>query len=110
MGENEGAKSRAASKRRYYARVFSNGKERWKALGTIVLEVAKSRLGDLLKADSEHAHIPRESNEGRMTMAGAIAILKAEIAAVCPMRPRKKVAIQDSSALYRRQTISSLRS
>jgi integrase len=45
-----------------------------------------------------------------MTMAGAITILEAEIAASRPMRPGKKSAIRDSSAHYRRQTITSLRS
>ena len=94
---------------RYYARMFGNGKQRWKSLGTAVLEVAKCRLRDVLKADTERAYIPREPSAGRMTMAGAIAILETEIAASRPMRPGKKVAIQNSSALYRRQTIISLR-
>jgi integrase len=95
---------------RYYARMFGNGKQRWKSLGTAVLEVAKCRLRDVLKADTERTYVPREPNAGRMTMAGAITILEAEIAASRPMRPGKKSAIRDSSAHYRRQTITSLRS
>jgi hypothetical protein len=70
--------------------MFGNGKQRWKSLGTAVLEVAKCRLRDVLKADTERAYIPREPSAGRMTMAGAIAIVETEIAASRPMRPPKK--------------------
>ena len=75
---------------RYYARMFGNGKQRWKSLVTAVLEVAKCRLRDVLKADTERAYIPREPSAGRMTMAGAIAILETEIAASRPVRPPQK--------------------
>jgi integrase len=93
----------------YYARSFSNGNERWKSLKTTVLEVAKHRLRDTLKAAATEAEAPKPARSGRMTMGEAIAAFRGEIATGTPLRGKaRRRHNQESSKHYREQTLAAL--
>jgi integrase len=95
---------------RYYARIFANGKETWKALKTDLLEVAKVKLreiaGDITKAsNARHAE-----ERGDMTMEDCATIFTTRLDAGFGLRGRGKNMrrIRGSSIHYRKQTLEAL--
>lgn len=92
---------------RYYARLFSAGKERWRSLKTDVLEVAKNKLRDLAK---EVAGEPIKTSRGaRMMMSNAITVLQAEIEAGQGLRANRRRLTRETAREYRRTTLEALK-
>jgi hypothetical protein len=94
----------------YYARLYIGGKERWKSLKTKAFEVAKSRLREEQRNQGATAAIAKPSKAGRMTMGMALEEVLADAKAHVPMRRKgRKMAITDSTAHYRSQTVQALK-
>src|SRR5687768_16012634 len=94
---------------RYYSRLFVGGKQRWRSLGTKVLEVAKAKLREEQRAQGKIVPIVTHARSGRMTMDAAITVLRNEIEAKLAMpRSKKKRMITDTTGHYRAQTIEAL--
>jgi hypothetical protein len=56
---------------RYYARLFQNGKEVWKPLGTAHLSIAQARLAEMLKEHRGRKGKEIDSTNAKMTFADA---------------------------------------
>ena len=94
----------------FYARLYIGGKERWKSLRTKAFEVAKARLREEQRNLGAKEPVAKPSKAGRMTMAMALGEVLAEAKAHLPMRRKgRKMAIKDSTAHYREQTITALK-
>ena len=94
----------------YYARLYIGGKERWRTLGTPVLEVAKVKLREQQREQGALEPVAKPARSGRMTVAMAIEELMRDVSACIPMRRGgRKSGITASSAHYRKETVESLR-
>jgi integrase len=67
---------------RYYARLFSGGKEKWVSLGTTLFEVAKSKMEtDETVTDARQGRVDaKRALAGKMTVADAVERYKADLA------------------------------
>ncbi len=95
---------------RYYARLFIGGKERWKTLGTDVLEVAKTKVRKLAGAAEKISRSQRAHERGRMTFADAAVIFDQRLAEGYGLaRPgRKARRIRPRAVKYRLETLAAL--
>jgi integrase len=95
---------------RYYARLFGNGKESWKSLGTDVLEVAKIKLRDVAGDVEKVVKASAAHERGRMTVGDCAVIFKARLKDGFGLRGRGNTLrrISDSSIHYREQTLAAL--
>ena len=72
---------------RYYARLFQNGKEVWKALKTAHLSVARARLADILKEHRKNKGREVDPSNAKLTFAQAAALHKKRTAERSPCGP-----------------------
>jgi integrase len=95
---------------RYYARLYSGGKERWKSLGTDVLEVAKVKVRGLAGAAEKVSRSKRAHQRGRMTFGDAAVIFEQRLADGYGLhRPGRKVRrIRPRAVKYRLETLAAL--
>ncbi len=95
---------------RYYARIFANGKETWKALKTDILEVAKVKLREIAGPIEKAAHAQRAEERGQMTMTDCAEIFTKRIDDGFGLRGRGKQLrrIGEGTKHYRKQTLAAL--
>jgi integrase len=85
---------------RYYARLYSNGKEIWKSLKTTLFSVAEAKLAEVQKEHREHRGKTTVPANTRMTFAQA---------AACHMqRIEERVTIKRRTKSYWRETLEAL--
>lgn len=95
---------------RYYARLFSGGKEQWKSLKTDLLEVAKAKLRDYAGAVEKVAKAETAHERGRMTVGDCAVVFEQRLADGYGLGGRGKQLrrISENTKLYRRQTLKAL--
>jgi integrase len=95
---------------RYYARVFANGKETWKALKTDILEVAKVKLREIAGPIQRAAHATQAEERGRMTIGECAEVFTKRINEGFGLRGRGRMLrrIGEGTKHYRKQTITAL--
>jgi len=95
---------------RYYARLFSGGKETWKSLGTDLLEVAKAKLRDLAGEAEKAAGAAEAHKRGRMTIGDCAVVFRERLAQGYGLRGRGKMMrrIRPASVLYREKSLKAL--
>ena len=95
---------------RYYARIFTGGKETWKALKTDVMEVAKQKLPAVIKEAGSAPRAQKNAECGRMTIKDCTVVFEERLAQGFGLRGRGKMVrrIRPSSILYRQKTLKAL--
>ena len=95
---------------RYYARIFANGKETWKALKTDLLEVAKAKLRDIIGEVEKASHALHAEERGNMTIEDCSIVFTNRLEAGLGLRGRGKGLrrIRKSTIHYRKQTLVAL--
>jgi integrase len=95
---------------RYYARIFTGGKETWKALKTDVMEVAKQKLPTVIKEAGSAPRAQKNAERGRMTIKDCAVVFEERLAQGFGLRGRGKMVrrIRPSSILYRQKTLKAL--
>jgi integrase len=85
---------------RYYARLFSNGKEVWRTLKTDVFSVAQARLSEMVKQSRSMAKADQTVESGKATVETLAAAYLAKVG--------KDVSIKPSTVHYRSQTVKAI--
>jgi integrase len=95
---------------RYYARIFANGKETWKALKTDILEVAKVKLREIAGDIEKAAHATHAEERGSMTMEDCAIIFTNRLESGFGLRGRGENLrrIRKGTIHYRKQTLLAL--
>ena len=95
---------------RYYARLFSNGKETWKSLKTDLLEVAKVKLREFSSGAEKMAKASSALDRGRMTVGDCAVVFLQRLRDGYGLRGRGNQLrrVTDSTRHYREQTITAL--
>ncbi len=95
---------------RYYARIYLGGKERWKALGTDLLEVAKTKLRDLTAPMEAAVKAQAAEDRGRMNVGQCAEILLTRIRDGYGLRTNRRAIrrISPGTQKYRQETLNAL--
>ncbi len=95
---------------RYYARIYSGGKETWRALKTDLLEVAKAKLRDQAGEIVKSSKAKAAHDRGRMTIGDCAAMLRERLAQglSMPGRTGKIRKLRPNSISYRERCIQTL--
>jgi integrase len=74
---------------RYYARLFSGGKEKWVSLKTTLFEVAKAQMGnnETVAEVRQGRAAATKAVSGKMTVADAVSLYKADLARRINLKP-----------------------
>ena len=84
----------------YYARLFSNGQERWRSLKTKHEQVAKARLSDLLKDHRKNQATRKELKAGALLLESA--------AATFLKRTEENADLKPSSIAYIKEVVTAI--
>ena len=87
---------------RYYCRLYANGKQHWKSLGTDVISVARARLAEHIKEFRAAAKTERTVEDGKATVEQ---LAQAYLGGV---RQSVGIDIKASTAYYREQLVKAI--